>query len=206
MDNVSDFDNEPNILFFRGVLPEKYNIDTMFTNKIMESLRVTESYELKDELDILTPFDKMPLEFSSNGTWPRRLNIQCWWCNRRNESTPIFIPNSVDVNGKMATYGMFDTFFCAAAFIDVFIDHKERWEKHEQLKLLYKKMTGVYVKYIPRSPRPFQMIHYGYGSETPDNYAKKLASLSMAMITYKSSPVFTHDDEHAQNADMDKHI
>lgn len=209
MATITEYD-EPNILFFKGVFPEKYDFDTMFTNKIMESVRMddtTYDYEQDEQLPMFTPFDKMPTEFTTIADWPKTVNINCWWCNRKQKCSPKFIPKKIDVGtGNMTPHGSFDTFFCAAAYIDVYIDDRERQEKQRMLKILYKKMTGLHVIYIPRAPSPFDMIQYGYGVATPDSYGKKLSSLSQLMKTYTESPALHSIDSGTSPPTLEKYI
>lgn len=207
MTDITEYD-EPNILFFRGVFPEKYDIESMFTHKIMDSLRITEGIEvdLADEIRTYTMFDKIPRVFSTIDTWPKSTNIQCWWCNRVFKEMPKFIPSGIVNNGDMATYGNFCSFFCAAVHIDVFLDPKIRWERHQMLKILHVKMTGMHVDYIPRSPVPFTMLQYGGGSDSGDVYGKKLIALSQSMTTYANSPVLSSLQTGMPPPDLGKHI
>ena len=200
--------NEPNILFFRGVFPEKYDIDAMFTNKIMDSLRISEGddVDLKEEITTYLLFDKIPMLFSNVDTWPVSTNILCWWHHNTFKNAPIFIPIHISNNGDMTPHGNFCSFFCAAAFIDTFIDPKVRWERHQMLKILYKKMTGFYVEYIPRASVPFNMLQYGCGSDSGDTFVKKLTTLCQSMKTHTNSPALSSLQSGTSPPNLKKHI
>lgn len=207
MTDIIDYD-EPNILFFLGVFPEKYDIDKLFTNKIMDSLRISEGSEtcMNEEINTYTMYDKIPMTFSTVDLWPSSTNIQCWWCNRTFKCVPIFIPIDISNNGNMVPHGNFCSFFCAAVHIDTFINPKVRWERHQMLKMLHKKITGMYVEYIPRAPVPFTMLQYGGGNDSGDEFAKKLAILYQSMKTQENSPTLSALRSVTQPSDLEKHI
>lgn len=207
MTDIVDYD-EPNILFFLGVFPEKYDIDTLFTNKIMDSLRISEPSEtnINEEISTYTMYDKIPITFSTIDIWPSSTNIKCWWCNRTFKCIPKFIPISISNNGDMTTHGNFCSFFCAAIHIDIFINPNIRWERHQMLKILYKKISGMYVEYIPRAPPPFTMLQYGGGNDSGDEFAKKLAILYQSMKTHENSPTLSSLQLGTSPPDLEKHI
>jgi hypothetical protein len=185
MTDITEYD-EPNILFFQGVFPDKYDIDTMFTNKIMDSLRISGSVEsnINDEINAYTMFDKIPAVFLTMDTWPASTNIQCWWHSGTFKCPPIFIPINISSNGDMTPYGNFCSFPCAAAHIDTFMPIKVRRERHRMLKILHEKMTGLCIEYIHRAPVPFTMLQYGGGTDSGDTFVKKLTVLSQSMKTH----------------------
>jgi hypothetical protein len=166
-------DNEPNILFFKGVIPEDYDIETLFTNKILEQLNIN---EFEEEYELRTN-DKIPPLFIDMVQWPKTLQILCWWCHRRFNSVPVFIPLSIVDNGNIVPHGCFCSFQCAAAHIDIFSERKIRWEQHSMLKMLHLRMTGSTIDYIYRAPHPFNMIQYGKQSMTGDQYSELLKTL-----------------------------
>jgi hypothetical protein len=173
MCEIYDCDDDPNILFFRGVMPKKYDIETLFTNKIMDQLNMShfeEKYEIQKG-------DKIPDTFIDISQWPKTLKILCWWCHRKFNDVPVFIPSSIADNGNMVPYGCFCSFQCAAAHIDVFFEQKMRWEQHSMLKILYSRMIGVKIDYIYRAPHPFNMIQYGKQSMSCDQYSELLKTL-----------------------------
>jgi hypothetical protein len=181
MVDITEYD-EPNIMFFQGVFPEKYDLDTMFTNRIMDSLRVTDVGTVDNcEVSTFNTYSKIPLQFTTVDAWPKSTNIKCWWCTQSFKTIPLFIPSYIATNGDMVPEGNFCTWNCSAAHIDVFADSKSKWERHEMLKILHKKITGIPVEYIPRSPLPFTMLQYGGGNDSGDVYAKKIATLAQSM-------------------------
>ena len=179
MTDISDYEM-PNIPFFKGVFPEKYDIDTIFTAQIMDSLRM-ESDE--QETEFLKVYDKVPTEFTTIDKWPTSTNLECWRCRRTFKGVPAAVAISCANEGstpaaKINTRGIMCSFFCAASYIDLhFPIIKVNWEKHEMLKILYKKMTGVSIEFIPRSPEPTCMVQCG-GNDTPAEYGKKIALLA----------------------------
>jgi hypothetical protein len=182
MVDITEYE-EPNIMFFQGVFPEKYDLDTMFTNRIMDSLRVSnpacENIDVENTVE--KTFSKIPLKFTTIDEWPKSTNIKCWWCTQSFKTVPLFIPSYIATNGDMVPEGNICTFNCGAAYIDVFVDAKCRWERHEMLKILHHKITGISVKHIPPSPLPFTMVQYGGGNDSSDTYTKKIATLTLSM-------------------------
>jgi hypothetical protein len=167
-------DDEPNILFFRGVIPEKYDIETLFTNKIMDELnmdKVDTGYEEFAQ-------DTIPPTFTDMDNWPKMCNITCWWCHRKFKDPAVFVPSSIALTGTMTPHGCFCSFPCAASYIDTFIEIKFRWEKHKMLLILYNKMTGKNIDFIHKAPRPYNMIQYGKNAMSSNDYTALLKTLS----------------------------
>jgi len=168
------YDNEePNILFFRGVIPEKYDIETLFTNKIMDELNMDLSEPGYDSF----VQDSIPPLFIDMEQWPKTTNVTCWWCHRKFKEFPVFVPSSISLTGIMVPHGCFCTFHCAAAYIDIFVELKYRWEKHKMLLVLYHKMTGKKIEYINKAPRPYNMIQYGKNLMSSNEYSSLLKNL-----------------------------
>jgi hypothetical protein len=181
MNDIAEY-STPNILFFKGVFPEKYDIDTIFTNQIMDSLRISTEGDMK-EVDDLQVFDKIPSKFTTMDDWPKSTNLKCWWCHRNFKSIPVFVPINISNKGatpatEITVHGNMCHFSCASAYIDMYFSERSiKWERHEMLKILYKKMTGQLIEYIPRTPLPFRMMQYG-GNDTANTFSKKIVALT----------------------------
>lgn len=186
MNDIAEY-NTPNILFFKGIFPDKYDIDAIFTNQIMDSLRISTEGDMK-EVDDLQVFDKIPSKFTTMENWPKSTNLKCWWCHKNFKSIPVFVPINISNKGatpatEITVHGNMCHFFCASAYIDMFFHERSvKWERHEMLKILYKKMTGQSIEYIPRTPLPYCMVQYG-GNDTVNAFNKKIAVLSDCIQT-----------------------
>lgn len=196
MNDIAEY-HAPNILFFKGIFPDKYDIDAIFTNQIMDSLRISTKCNT-DDVDNLQVFDKIPPKFTTIEAWPKTTNLKCWWCHRNFKSVPVFVPIDASNKGaipatEITVHGIMCNFFCAAAYIDYFCERNVKWERHEMLKILYKKMTGQRIEYIPRAPLPFSMVQYG-GSTTTNAYNKKILALSDSLQSNLSESILKAPD------------
>ena len=163
-----------NILYFPNVFPEKYNVEKMFQENIMEGLQVREYEEIKI-------YEPLPSTFYTLEEWPNTCDYSCWWCDREVSGIPVFVPgNTVRRDDGIIGFtriGVMCSFYCAAAYIDLWYPNKgQAFELHGHLTQLYKRFYGEDVVYIPRMPPRTKMIKYS-GNMTPQEYANIASEL-----------------------------
>ena len=86
MNDIDEYE-APNILTFKGIFPDKYDINTLFTNKIMDSLLIPTD-GATNETEEFEEFDKIPSKFTTVDAWPKKTNLKCWRCNRKFKTIP----------------------------------------------------------------------------------------------------------------------
>jgi len=157
-------DEYPNILFLRGCfLKDCVSIEDIFDARLIQEYTAS----VPD-----VKHDKIPEVYVNLDTWPKKTNLLCWECSCSFQSIPLFIPRSVkqpvsdaDISGDMNTIGNFCSWGCAARYINLHFSGNDKWEKHNLLRLLYKKITGRITYNIRPAQAKTVMIQYG-GSQT----------------------------------------
>jgi hypothetical protein len=167
--NIVEF-NRPSVLFIKGVfIKDCIPIDDMFDARILE--------RAKDELVYPDPFTPLPTIFYGFDTWPKTTNLRCYYCDRTFETTPFFIPKTIEPSKEgytMSTEGCFCTFNCAVHHVDLYYQKiHDNLNKKNMIKLLYRVFHGVQVSEIPPSPSKYEMICYG-GELSHQEYGKKM--------------------------------
>jgi hypothetical protein len=170
------------ILFLRGCFPEDCDsIEDLFDARILDATLDDEAYDMKKVM-----YDSIPHKFVEFKSWPRTTNLLCWTCDSSFHNIPIFIPCSIEpsaagiandekktVIGSMDVLGNFCSWNCAAAYINTTFKGTDKWERHEFLKILYKRFTqeGI-TEIVPSEPKTV-MEQYG-GFKTRQEYREKL--------------------------------
>lgn len=178
---MSKGDNE-NVIFFKNINPKKYDMEAIFTERILSGMKHHEGYkDPSDNTKTTIEFNKIPQYFRDVGTWPSCTNIRCWSCHQYFDTIPIFIPSKVDCdsdgNKRYKVLGNFCSFTCAMLYLDInFRGSDLQWEYNKMLYHIYKVFNGVSIDYIPCSPPPQDMIQYG-GNLTSTEYIHKIRSL-----------------------------
>lgn len=163
----------PTVLFIKGVfVKDCVPIDDLFDERMMERAR-------DDPLEVGT-FVPLPTVFYGYDTWPDTTNIRCYYCDRTFETTPIFIPRTVEPSPNsyiMSTEGCFCSFNCAVSFIDLHY-HKvhDALNKKNMLRLLYRVRHGKQVSEILPAPSKYRMTCYG-GNLSQQEYGKAISLL-----------------------------
>ncbi len=173
MDSLSIFEDQ-NILFLKGCfISDVMSIEDQFDMRLIDTCT-----------DVVT-FCKIPDIFTCVEKWPRRTNLLCWFCSHSFDTTPVFVPEYINVVKKerrIGVRGNFCSWNCAAAYIDATFD-RDRWEKHNLLISLYEIMEGKSVTtIIPSAPRT-SLKCYG-GAMEKHEYVKKIKFLN---IDYEST-------------------
>lgn len=100
--------------------------------------------------------DEIPPEFTSPDTWPKTTRLRCWRCTMVPVDYPRFIAKNVVNNGAVAvytTFGVFDSWPCAAGYIEDNFTGDAKWNYHHMLCMVEAVFTGGPLKtYIPRAP------------------------------------------------------
>jgi hypothetical protein len=165
------------ILFLRGVYSHDCRTtDDIFFDKMMEKM---EDRETRDEPII---YDKLPIEFTSLESWPKKTNLKCWSCDLTFIGPPVFIPQNIH-NSSMVCNGNFCSFFCAMRYINVNYSGVDAWQYKCLLYQLYHKFNGVHVIEIPEAPPKTLMVQYG-GIITHADYVVQLNKLKDNIILY----------------------
>lgn len=164
-----------NIIFFKNIDISEYDIETIFTNRILNGMSMDNNVA---DLYSEKAFDKIPNTFSCLDEWPKKTNLLCWTCHRRFDGIPTFMPsemNIVNENTIFKTKGNFCNFSCVMSFIDKnYIHDKEKhWKYTNMTHILYAIFNnGKSTTYIPRSMSPYETKPYG-GHITTDEYTKQ---------------------------------
>jgi hypothetical protein len=176
-DLLPTWEDEPCVLFFNGVFPARYDFDTLFTNRLMESIRDSEYNETVE--DTPTAFDKVPEKFISAETWPRTTNLRCRQCTRLFKTRPltqiIHISNEGSVIVDMRTD---KNAYCSADCITTQInnhvlDERTRWSRHKMFSIFYRKLTGIRIDAFPMTNTPSDLQIFG-GDVSQDDHIKSL--------------------------------
>ena len=176
-DLLPTWEDEPCVLFFSGVFPARYDFDTLFTNRLMESIRDSEYNESTDDAPVV--FDKIPEKFISAETWPRTTNLRCRQCTRLFKTRPltqiIHISNEasviIDMRSDRNAYCSSD---CVETYIDNHVlDERTRWARKKMYSIFYRKLTGIKIDAFPSTHTPSELEIFG-GSISMDYHIKSL--------------------------------
>ncbi len=154
----------PNILFFVGISPQKYDMDTIFTSRLLESIEP----DVTPEPEQASTFDRMPEYFETLETWPTSTNLRCGACSRTYKTRPAAVVTQIYNMGtqsatRMRVRVLTCSFDCAVWFIDTrYASDRRRWkELHGMLRVLYTKMTGLIAIELNKAPDPLEQDLYG---------------------------------------------
>lgn len=154
-------------------------------------------------------FDKMPTMFTTLDSWPKNINLCCWWCERIIKKAPLAMAVSIEPlsnsntgmignivtnaelkrkhDGKhvvINTEGVFCIENCVQAYIN--LHSKDLAEKHnrtEMLKFLSEKIRKKVVLNIQPSPSPYIMSKFcGEGGINEQEYQHLIDMLDVAYI------------------------
>ena len=179
MDALCDYET-PNILFFTGISLQKYDIDIMWTKRLLESLQEPAETVALDVAEQPSSFDKAPEYFTTLDEWPRSTNLRCGSCSRNYKSRPAAVITHVYNTGnqiatKMRVLALMCSFDCAVRFINTrFRADRRRWEElHKMLRLLYHKMTGMIAVELNEAPDILDIAYCG-GNLSINDFIKRL--------------------------------
>lgn len=150
------------ILCLRNVFP-----DTPFQSNIED---LQERRLMGHELINITTYTKIPPQFVSVDTWPKKTNLLCCWCSLSYNTPPIPYPRSIEKASSTVDnytvdidpYMQFHSFNCLVAYItDKSRDASERVNKICMANLLYKIFNKVSISYITPAINPLLMARYG---------------------------------------------
>lgn len=165
----------PKILFIKGVFKKDcVLVDDLFNKKILN--QITDIKEVTKNNN----YKPLPAIFDGLNFWPKETCLKCFYCDRKFEEVPVFIPKTIEPSKDgyiMSTEGCFCTFNCASSYIDIYY-HKinDNLNKKNMLKLLYKVFTGKTVTNIENSPSKYKLIYYG-GDLTNLEYGKLIPKI-----------------------------
>lgn len=164
----------PKVLFIKGVfLKDCVPIDDLFDEQIMGQIT-------DDPIEINT-YTPLPSIFYTLKQWPKKTNLKCFYCDRKFDTLPIFVPKTIEPSKDgytMATEGCFCTFNCGVSYINLMYSKiHDNLNKKNMLKLLYKVFTGKTTTEIPCSPSKYEMIHYG-GTMNNQEYGKNIPKIN----------------------------
>ena len=168
-------DYKSNILFIEGVyMANCKSVEDMMEKQMMEA--IMDSDEPLPEK--IMPASKIPMLYTGAHTWVSCTNSNCWYCGMLFDTTPIFVPSSIEPTGQgkniMGVEGCFCSFPCAASYIN--LHYQKPWDninRQGMLKILYKELTGKKIDNIPPAPNKYKLVAYG-GTMTPDEYRDEL--------------------------------
>ena len=182
-------------LFLQGVFKrDSRTLEDMLKDQLIGD-DVREVYELSD----LKQYNTVPVQFTSEESWPKSTNIQCWWCTCRFEGAPRFMATSIEptCDGKtgviisatdlkkvankksciISTKGVYCSFNCVIAYIIAHIhDMFDRLNKLEMTKFSYELILKKKAYDIKPSPPPTEMIQFG-GWLSESQYRAKIKAL-----------------------------
>lgn len=178
MDDLGlSWDEEPDVLFFSGVFPVRYDFDQIFTNQLMDSLRESEYCDNNSSMP--EEFDKISDRFVSSDTWPRTTNLRCRQCTRLFKSRPLTMITHINNEGHTITDMRTDRCAycsgdCVATYINNHVlDEKTRWSRHKMFSMFYRKLTGIRIDSFPMTNTPSELEIFG-GDVTMDDHIKSL--------------------------------
>ncbi len=149
-------DNEPILLFIKGVCPDDINDINEFFNDSEGSYTDDES-----------TFDEIPNKYTGLVTWFKKTNLLCSNCGLSHNNPPVFIPEYFTAAGEDDRYNitilkaLFCSFPCAATYIDRNFKEENAEQKLSGLKYIYKEFTGDDINYIPLAPFPEEIDVFG---------------------------------------------
>jgi hypothetical protein len=177
-DILPTWEDEPCVIFFSGVFPDRYDFDRLFTDQLMDSLRESE-YGDNVVSDIPESFDKIPEKFVSAETWPRTTNLRCRQCTRLFKTRPLTMITHISNEGSIimdmrtnkCAYCSGD---CVATHINACVlDEKTRWTRHKMFSMFYRKLTGIRIDSFPMTNTPSELEIFG-GDISTDEHVKSL--------------------------------
>jgi hypothetical protein len=153
----------------------------MFDKKVIDSILADGGHAYN--IDKIK-YDVLPSKFVNIDEWPEKTNLKCWACDCHFHTRPLAVPTSMDPSDdpdlpfkSMDVEGNYCSINCAA--YDIEARHsRDKWERHDMLKMMYHVMTGDTVQDIVPSPHKSVMEQYG-GSKTMDAYQKNLIMLNV---------------------------
>jgi len=167
---------QPSILFLKGCfLSDCSNIEDQFEERLINESRVTEKYDIEEIV-----YDKIPDRYENINLWKKITNIKCWTCDCHFYEVPKFIPliihPSTDpskTHGGMDVYGNFCNWTCAATEIELYFANRKR-EMYDMLYFLYSDFNdGKKIVFIPPARRKIEMLQYGKGNLTINEYKEQ---------------------------------
>lgn len=146
------------------------SIEEIFENNI-------QSYLDSDDTIISSNYDSIPSRFYNISTWIKNTNLKCWYCSRKFNNPPFFIPNCISYDETGTEYfevlGNFCKINCAFTYSLEKFKQNDIYDIQGRLLLLYEKMYGQRIIRIPTAPNKEEMLEYG-GNMTYDDYEKEL--------------------------------
>jgi hypothetical protein len=187
----------PNILFLKGVYFRNCpDVSDMFDDRLTEMAAFDPEHPV-DTISAPITYDKIPHLFYSIDTWIKSTNLKCWGCECPFRWMPFFTPTSITSSGTMPDeympikpIGNFCSIPCMGDWVNVHIPKEKRWEKLEQIKLLYKIMAGTKLDTIPKGVDKTSMVHFG-GSLTIAEYQARIKLISSQVGIKFPSQMFT---------------
>lgn len=169
-----------NILKLKGFKLDNYksrdNLNQVFMGKIMDSTKTQ---------TLLLPrnYEDLPLIFTGIESWPKSTNLHCWYCDCQFNTIPLFIPESISVDGcgsirSMDRHGVFHSFNCIMFYIMQKYKRKEkRDEIYRLVRLLFRAIYGrdaqeEFGAIIEKT----KMRKYGGGTLTEEEYKDAIAA------------------------------
>jgi hypothetical protein len=166
------------IIFIKGVfINDCVPLDDVFETRIMEQF---------DSENTIITYNKFPTIFTNIGTWIKKININCWYCDLSFDDIPIFIPKIIENSGttneyKIITLGCFCSFCCAMSYNNLYFPKIcDNINNKEMLKYLYKIFNNVKIKEILQAPNKYIMSQYG-GDIDVFTYRNELNSIKLEM-------------------------
>jgi hypothetical protein len=173
------------MLFIKGVfIKDCIPDDDIFERQIIEQLNYSDT--------CIEIYNKIPLIFTGLESWPKKTNLNCWHCDLKFDSIPIFIPKIIDTNPvangfNISTFGCFCSFSCALSYNNLYNTKIcENIHVKDMLLFLYKIFNKKSIKEIFQSPSKFQMKQYG-GILEPIQYKNSIIKLKEIMKSLEFS-------------------
>lgn len=100
----------------------------------------------------------LPKVFKSLDTWPESTELKCWYCERRFETKPVFIPKMITENAagnaEIIPFGNFCGFSCPKRYLmESSFSLQERSRLLQNLHVLYRIFSGN-DSFVPIEPSP----------------------------------------------------
>jgi hypothetical protein len=126
-------------------------------------------------------YDKIPRYFSGLQTWPKSMNLRCWWCTLQFGGTPLFMPErfyDADGHPRIDVTGAFCSFPCLVGYVNQLhkADKTRRQQMCEHIKRLFKIMTGKTMYYMDAAPDKSKLNIYG-GPMSIEDYVAELRKM-----------------------------
>jgi hypothetical protein len=176
------------ILFIKGVfIKDCIPDDDIFERQIIEQLNYNTSY--------IEIYNKLPLIFKSFDSWMKKTNLNCWYCDLKFDSVPIFIPKIIEPSRvpdqyNISTFGCFCSFSCAISYNNLYNNRLcENIHIKDMLLFLYKLFNKKSIKEIFQSPSKYQMKQYG-GDLEQIQYKNLIIKLKETMKSLEFTSTF----------------